>query len=85
MYPIGRLDYQSKGAILITNDGELTLRLTHPRYSHTKTYHAWVKGIPCNETIKSWAEGVILESKRTRTACLKVVKTMKHKHFLKSN
>ena len=41
MHPVGRLDFDSRGAILLTNNGDLTLRLTHPKYSHTKTYLVW--------------------------------------------
>ena len=46
MHPVGRLDFDSRGAILLTNNGDLTLRLTHPKYSHTKTYLVWVSGHP---------------------------------------
>ena len=46
MHPVGRLDLDSRGAILLTNNGDLTLRLTHPKYSHTKTYLVWVSGRP---------------------------------------
>ena len=46
LHPVGRLDSDSRGAILLTNNGDLTLRLTHPKYSHTKSYLVWVKGHP---------------------------------------
>tara|TARA_Y100001968_G_scaffold314801_1_gene340616 strand:+ start:303 stop:662 length:360 start_codon:yes stop_codon:yes gene_type:complete len=46
MHPVGKLDFNSRGAILLTNNGDLTLRLTHPKYSHKKTYLVWVSGHP---------------------------------------
>ena len=46
IHPVGRLDFDSRGAILLTNNGDLTLRLTHPKYSHTKTYLVWVNSQP---------------------------------------
>ena len=46
LYPVGRLDWDSEGLILMTNDGDLTNRLTHPRYEHPKTYLVQVEGIP---------------------------------------
>jgi 16S rRNA pseudouridine516 synthase len=50
LHPVGRLDAESRGALLLTNQGELTLRLTHPRYGHTKTYRVWVAGQPDPES-----------------------------------
>ena len=46
IHPVGRLDFGSIVAILLTNNGDLTLRLTHPKYSHTKTYLLWINGNP---------------------------------------
>ena len=74
LYPVGRLDINSRGAILLTNSGELTLRLTHPKYSHEKTYLVWVKGVPSNSKIKSWENGLILDNKKTRPAEIKLMK-----------
>ena len=56
MHPIGRLDKESRGAILLTNDGDLALKLTHPRFNHSKHYSAWVKGIPTKSTLSKWRE-----------------------------
>lgn len=61
LHPVGRLDSDSRGALLLTNRGDLTLRLTHPRYGHRKTYRVWVQGIPDPATLERWAEGVPLE------------------------
>ena len=60
VYPAGRLDADSRGALLLTNQGELTLRLTHPRYGHSKTYRVWVQGQPSEATLQRWAAGVPL-------------------------
>ena len=68
LHPVGRLDADSHGALLLTDLGELTLKLTHPRYSHAKTYRVWVEGIPTSETVKRWRNGVVLDGRRTRPA-----------------
>jgi pseudouridine synthase len=61
LHPVGRLDADSRGALLLTNQGEITLRLTHPRYGHRKTYRVWVAGVPSPATLGRWAAGVPLE------------------------
>lgn len=60
VYPVGRLDADSEGLILLTNDGELTQRLTHPRYGHQKTYRVLVEGVPTPRQIADWAKGGIM-------------------------
>jgi len=60
VYPVGRLDAESKGLLLLTNDGELTNQLTHPRYGVVKTYTAVVDGFVTPETIARMREGVWL-------------------------
>jgi pseudouridine synthase len=61
LHPVGRLDAESRGALLLSNDGALTLRLTHPRYGHRKTYRVWVEGHPTPETLQRWRAGVPLD------------------------
>jgi len=61
LHPVGRLDADSRGALLLSNDGDLTLRLTHPRYGHRKTYRVWVGGHPSAETLATWRQGVPLD------------------------
>ncbi|MFM7675024.1 MAG: pseudouridine synthase [Synechococcus sp.] len=61
LHPVGRLDADSRGALLLSNDGDLTLRLTHPRYGHRKTYRVRVAGCPSPATLERWAAGVPLE------------------------
>jgi pseudouridine synthase len=61
LHPVGRLDADSRGALLLSNDGDLTLRLTHPRYGHRKTYRVWVGGHPSAATLHTWRQGVPLD------------------------
>ena len=61
LHPVGRLDAASRGALLLSNDGDLTLRLTHPRYGHRKTYRVWVGGHPSAATLHTWRQGVPLD------------------------
>lgn len=61
LYPVGRLDADSEGLILLTNDGELTNRLTHPRYGHQKEYKVLVAVHPEEKQLETWRRGVVLE------------------------
>ncbi len=61
IHPVGRLDYESEGLVLMTNDGDLTNRLTHPRYGHEKEYRVLLAKRPDQEQIETWARGVVLE------------------------
>jgi len=61
LYPVGRLDFDSEGLILLTNDGELANRLTHPRYEHDKEYEVRVTRKPDEEQLEIWRRGVVLE------------------------
>jgi 23S rRNA pseudouridine2605 synthase len=60
VYPVGRLDYQSEGLLLMTNDGELAHRLTHPKYQVKKVYKVWVSGIFSEEKVERLLRGVRL-------------------------
>lgn len=61
LYPVGRLDWDSEGLILMTNDGDLTNRLTHPRYGHTKEYRVLLARRPDAQQLEAWRRGVVLE------------------------
>jgi 23S rRNA pseudouridine2605 synthase len=61
LYPVGRLDVDSEGLILLTSDGELANRLTHPRYGHEKEYRVLVARRPDDEQLDTWRRGVVLE------------------------
>jgi pseudouridine synthase len=79
LHPVGRLDSDSSGALLITNDGELTFQLTHPRYHQPKTYEVWVSGLPNQSTLEQWRTGVLLEEKMTLPAKVDTLdQRMKH-------
>jgi 23S rRNA pseudouridine2605 synthase len=60
LYPVGRLDVDSEGLMLLTNDGELANRLTHPRYGHEKEYQVLVARHPDEEQLATWRRGVVL-------------------------
>jgi 23S rRNA pseudouridine2605 synthase len=68
IHPVGRLDTDSTGALLLTNDGDLTLRLTHPRYHLPKTYDVWVEGHPTETTLEAWRTGIDLAGQKTLPA-----------------
>ena len=67
LYPVGRLDYDSEGLLLLTNDGELAQRLTHPSCEADKVYLARVTGNPSNEAIERLRRGVFMEGDERRT------------------
>ncbi|GCE95649.1 pseudouridine synthase [Limnospira fusiformis CCALA 023] len=68
LHPVGRLDTDSTGALLITNDGELTFLLTHPRYHVAKTYQVLVQGCPPESVLEQWRQGILLSGKNTLPA-----------------
>jgi 23S rRNA pseudouridine2605 synthase len=61
VHPVGRLDYESEGLVLMTNDGDLTNQLTHPRFGHEKEYKVLLAKRPDAEQLDAWRRGVILE------------------------
>ncbi len=82
LFSVGRLDADSEGLILLTNDGELAHRLTHPRFGHTKTYHALVEGSPTEETLTVWRRGVILDGEKTAPVKVRVLSRSQHESLL---
>ena len=74
VYPVGRLDYETEGLLLLTNDGELSYRLTHPRYKIPKTYLAKVRGDMSQEALLKLQNGVLLEDGLTQPAQVKIIK-----------
>jgi 23S rRNA pseudouridine2605 synthase len=73
VYPVGRLDYDTSGLLLLTNDGELAYRLMHPSYEIEKTYRAWVQGQLSINALKTLCQGVQLEDGITAPAKVKHV------------
>ena len=65
IYPVGRLDFHSEGLVLLTNDGELAFRVSHPTHGSVKTYHVKVRGVPEDRLIDKLQRGITLEGKRT--------------------
>ena len=68
LYAVGRLDMDSSGLLLLTNDGDLAYRLTHPKFEHEKEYWALVEGSPNDVTVRRWRAGVLLHGETTKTA-----------------
>ncbi|RZM79664.1 pseudouridine synthase [Leptolyngbya iicbica] len=77
IHPVGRLDYNSTGAILLTNDGDLTYQLTHPRHHIAKTYRVIVRGQPSPDIIKRWQQGVRLDDYQTTPADVRILSSSK--------
>jgi len=82
VYPIGRLDYDTEGILLLSNDGEFTNLMTHPRYEINKTYHALVKGQVGEKALKILRNGVELEDGLTAPAQVKILNQLKDKTWL---
>jgi pseudouridine synthase len=74
IHPVGRLDTDSSGALLLTNDGQLTYGLTHPRHQIPKCYRVKVQGLLTADCLKQWRQGVMLAGKKTLPARVQVVR-----------
>nr|WP_286947657.1 pseudouridine synthase [Acetobacterium sp. UBA5834] len=74
LYTVGRLDMDTEGLLLLTNDGDLTFRLTHPSHEFVKTYIGLVKGCPDNSSLEAFRHGIDIEDYRTAPAAIKVLK-----------
>lgn len=68
VYPVGRLDYDTSGLLLLTNDGELTYRLTHPKHNVDKTYIASLDRTPDEDELERLRKGIMLDERRTAPA-----------------
>ncbi|HHU51311.1 MAG TPA: rRNA pseudouridine synthase [Firmicutes bacterium] len=68
LFPVGRLDYNTTGLLLLTNDGGLAYALTHPRYQVEKTYEVLVKGVPSSDALTALRKGILLEDGLTAPA-----------------
>lgn len=77
IYPVGRLDYDAEGALLLTNDGELANLLTHPRYHVPKTYNAKVKGLPKEADLDKLRRGIFLEDGPTKPAHVEIIQRVR--------
>ncbi len=77
IYPIGRLDYDAEGALLLTNDGALTNKLIHPKYHVEKIYEVKIKGLPTGEQLDKLRRGIYLEDGPTGPCKIKFIKRAK--------
>jgi len=78
VYPVGRLDYDTEGLLLLTNDGDLAARLTHPRHGVERTYEARVSGMPDREALERLRTGIPLDGHRTLPATVVLVNASRH-------
>lgn len=68
LYPVGRLDLDTAGLLLLTNDGDFAYALTHPKFKVPKTYQAWVRGVPTEQTLQRLQVGIDLDNQVTAPA-----------------
>src|SRR5947207_5880690 len=68
VYPVGRLDFDSEGLLLLTNDGDLAAKLTHPRHGVTRVYEARVLGVPDDHDVDRLQKGVVIDGHKTGPA-----------------
>ena len=80
IYPVGRLDYNTTGLLLLTNDGELANLIMHPKNKIEKVYIAKIKGILTKESVKKLEKGIVIEGVKTSRAKVKVRKVNKKKN-----
>ena len=74
VYPVGRLDYDTEGLLLLTNDGELTYKLTHPKHRIEKTYIAHIEGVPSEDEMKRFRGGLKIEDYVTSRAEIEIIR-----------
>lgn len=74
IYPVGRLDYDTSGLLIMTNDGDLTYRLTHPKHNVDKTYIAHVDRKPDKKDMEKFRKGIVIDGRKTAEAEIKIIK-----------
>lgn len=75
VYPVGRLDYDTSGLLIMTNDGELTYKLTHPKHNIEKVYIAKVIGVPDSNSLEKFRNGIMIDNYKTAKAKIDIVKS----------
>ncbi len=75
IYPVGRLDFHSEGLILLTNDGDLAFKVSHPQHGSVKSYHVKVRGVPEERLIAKLERGITIDNKRTLPCEIRRMKT----------
>jgi pseudouridine synthase len=76
VFPVGRLDYDSEGLLILTNDGDLAARLTHPSHEVPREYHARVLGVPDAHDLSRLSRGIVLDARRTAPAAVRLLKVL---------
>lgn len=82
LFPIGRLDYDAEGLILLTNDGDLAMKVAHPSHSMAKVYLVKVKGLVTPETLKAFLLGLQIKEKKLRPVKAKIIHTINDKTWV---
>ncbi len=75
---VGRLDQPTEGLLILTNEGDLIHRLTHPSFEVEREYHAWVKGVPKRDTLQRLRDGVVLEDGPAQVTRVKILRPVKY-------
>ena len=78
IYPVGRLDFDSEGLLVLTNDGDLAARLTHPSHGVERVYEARVLGVPDGQDLQRLARGIVVEGRRTAPAQVELLPTRRN-------
>lgn len=73
IFPVGRLDYDTSGLLLLTNDGDLTYKLTHPKHDVDKTYIAKLYGTPDDMDLQKFRRGVVIDGRKTKPAKIQII------------
>ena len=82
-FPVGRLDFLSRGALLITNNGEICYKLSHPKFEHKKIYNVLINGNIKKNELNFWRSGIELDDKKTRPCEIDLVKQVSNTSLLK--
>jgi 23S rRNA pseudouridine2605 synthase len=80
VYPVGRLDYDSEGLLLLTSDGDLAARLTHPRHGIGREYHVRVRGVPDGRALERLRKGIALDGEKTAPATVEIHQVVESSH-----
>ena len=81
IFPVGRLDYDTSGLLLLTNDGDLTYKLTHPKHDVEKTYIAKLYGVPDEGALQKFRRGVVIDGRKTKPAKIQILEREKDGRF----
>jgi 23S rRNA pseudouridine2605 synthase len=74
-YPVGRLDYDSEGLLIMTNDGDLAEKVTHPKHELERAYEVRIAGLPEARSLERLARGIVIEGRRTLPATVRMIRT----------